>query len=103
VNFSRLSFYHIQRASAHYGLSGLVGCQRGPQAGLQIDAGRDRGDLGVAGRGAAGVRALVERVAQRFQGSVHPRSIERTLARRPQKGGTTQVDQVDQRSAIHLP
>jgi hypothetical protein len=34
-------------------------------------------------------QTLAARVAQRFQVSVHPRSIERALARRSQKGGLT--------------
>jgi len=34
-------------------------------------------------------QTLAERLAQQLQVSVHPRSIERTLARRPQKGGPT--------------
>jgi transposase len=88
--FSRLSFYHIQRAFAHHGLSGLVGRQRGPKRGYKLTpAVIEAIQAWRAEEPPVSTQTLVERVAQRFQVSVHPRSIERTLARRPQKGGTT--------------
>lgn len=88
--FSRLSFYHLQRAFARHGLSGLMARPRGPQRGHKLTpavlaALQDWRTAEPEGSS----QTLAARVAQRFQVSVHPRSIERALARRSQKGGLT--------------
>ncbi|MCK7529046.1 MAG: hypothetical protein MZV64_71570 [Ignavibacteriales bacterium] len=87
--FSRLSVYHAQRAFEQHGLSGLVARKRRSQEGPQIDTGRDGGNPGGGWPRSRSCprETLAERLAQRLRVSLHPRSIERTLARRPQKGG----------------
>ena len=88
--FSRLSFYHLQRAFERHGPSGLVARPRGPQQGHKLTP----AVLAAlqdwrAAEPAVSSQTLAARVAQRFQVSVHPRSIERALAGRSQKGGAT--------------
>ena len=84
--FSRVSFYQAQAAFATGGLPGLVPRRRGPRGAHKlteevmafVDQVRtETPDLSS--------RALVERVQERFSLSVHPRSIERALARRLKK------------------
>ena len=88
--FSRLSFYHAQRAFEQHGLSGLVARKRGPKRGHKLTPTVMATIQGwLAEEPQLSSQTLAERLAQRLQVSVHPRSIERTLARRPQKGGPT--------------
>lgn len=84
--FSRPTFYEAQRALEEKGLPGLLPKRPGPKAAHKLtdevmafvdelkeeDAGMD-------------VRELSRRLAERFGLSVHPRSIERALARREKK------------------
>ena len=81
--YSRPSYYEAAAALAAAGLDGLVGGKPGPRGGhklteqvlawvedqLAADPGRRPGDL-------------VDPIEQRFGVHVHPRSIERALARR---------------------
>lgn len=83
--FSRPSFYHAQAGLARDGLSGLVPKKRGPHGGHKITADvvtflRERRADDASLRAARLVRLVRERFALR----VHPRSIERALAR-PEK------------------
>jgi transposase len=83
--FSRPSFYEAAAALDHDGLPGLVPAKPGPRRGHKLS------DEVIAHARAllaadAGLRAadLVEALAAAFGVRVHPRSIERALARRPE-------------------
>ena len=85
--FSRVAFYEIQRAWQREGMSGLLPRPRGPRHAHKLTAGVM--DLVCAAQSEdATLRApaLVELVRDRFGLEVHPRSIERALARRSKKG-----------------
>lgn len=84
--FSRVSFYQAQAAFTEAGLPGLVPRRRGPRGAHKlteevmafVDQVRaESPDLPA--------RTLGERVLAQFGLSVHPRSIERALARRLKK------------------
>lgn len=88
--FSRPSFYQAQEALDRGGLPELVPKRRGPRGGhkmtdevlafvLETQAQESSIDLGT----------LAHRVEQRFGVSVHPRTIERALARTQKKLGRT--------------
>jgi transposase len=83
--FSRPSFYQAQASLARDGLPGLVPKKRGPHGGHKVTADvvaflRERRADDASVRSAGLVRLVRERFALR----VHPRSIERALAR-PEK------------------
>jgi transposase len=87
--FSRPSYYEAASALAREGLPGLVPAKPGPRRGHKLT------DEILAHAEAlltadAGLRAadLVEALHERFGVRVHPRSIERGLARRRTGGGT---------------
>ena len=80
---SRPTYYEAQRVFEREGLSGLLPRRRGPRSGHKLTdevvrflaeqrAGEDR----------PGARELARRVQERFGVRVHPRSVERALARR---------------------
>ena len=84
--FSRPSFYKAQRDFAREGLSGLLPRKRGPHGGHKltetvlgfVDDERDAdATLSMA--------VLVDRIEAHFGIRVHPRSLERALARRAKK------------------
>jgi transposase len=84
--FSRVSFYQAQAAFAATGLPGLVPRRRGPRGAHKLteevmafldQARAETPDLTS--------RELALRLQERFGLSVHPRSIERALARRLKK------------------
>ncbi len=84
--FSRPTYYQAREAFAQEGLPGLVPRKRGPRGGHKLTGEvvaflleqiRREGDL------PSGV--LSERVQERFDVSVHPRSIERALERHKKK------------------
>ena len=85
-HFSRPSFYQAQRAFQQHGLAGLLPQKRGPRGGHKLTAEivaflqelRDTEPALPAPK-------LARRVAQRFATTVHPRSIERALARKEKK------------------
>ena len=83
--FSRPSFYQAQASLARDGLPGLVPKKRGPHGGHKVTA-----DVVAflrarrAGDAALRTGELVRLVRERFVLRVHPRSIERALAR-PEK------------------
>jgi transposase len=84
--FSRPTFYQAQRALEEEGLPGLLPKRPGPKGAHKLTAEvmsfveelRD-------GNTEVDSRELSRRIAERFGLSVHPRSIERALARREKK------------------
>jgi len=84
--FSRPSFYQAQASLARDGLSGLVPRKRGPHGGHKVTTDvvaflRER----IAGEESLRTSGLVRLVRERFALRVHPRSIERALAREEKK------------------
>lgn len=80
---SRPTFYQAETAFSRDGLPGLLPKQRGPKGAHKLDAymmefieGRVRPD------GTIQARALAEQIATEMGVSVHPRSIERAIARK---------------------
>ena len=88
--FSRPSFYQAAAALDAHGLAGLVPARPGPRRAHKLT-----GEVVEFARAAReddpGLRSadLVELIADRFGISVHPRSVERALARvrEPKSGG----------------
>jgi transposase len=88
--FSRPTFYQAQRALDEEGLPGLVPKRPGPKRAHKltdevmafVDELRERGS-------GMNAQTLSQRLAERFGLSVHPRSIERALARREKKRQTS--------------
>lgn len=85
-HFSRPSFYQAQRAFQQRGLTGLLPRKRGPRGGHKLTA-EIVAFLQDAREHDPSVRPpeLARRVADRFATTVHPRSIERALARQEKK------------------
>jgi transposase len=81
--YSRPSYYQAAAAVAAAGLDGLVGGKPGPRGGHKLTdevlAWAEEQLAAEAGRRPA---SLVEAIEERFGVHVHPRSIERALARR---------------------
>ena len=83
--FSRPAFYEAQAALDAGGLGGLVPARPGPRrahklTGEVVAFARER----LAGDASLRPADLVEAIAERFGVTVHPRSIERALARERQ-------------------
>jgi len=76
--FSRPTFYHAQEALTEEGLAGLVPRRPGPRGGHKLT--EEVLDFVVPS-----AEELAERIEERFGLAVHPRSIERALARREKK------------------
>ena len=88
--FSRPSFYEAQRGFEREGLAGLVTKKRGPRGAHKLT--EEVADfLEQAASGDPSLRSLelARRVKVRFGITVHPRSIERALARREKKRPST--------------
>lgn len=85
-HFSRPSFYQAQRAFQQRGLAGLLPKKRGPRGGHKLTA-EIVAFLKAVQEREPSVRPtdLARRVADRFATTVHPRSIERALARQEKK------------------
>ena len=85
--FSRVAFYQARKRFEESGVAGLLPKPRGPKRAHKL-----RGDvvafLEDALREDPSLRApaLAEGVGERFGMTVHPRSIERALARRRKRG-----------------
>jgi len=84
--FSRPSFYQAQSALAQRGLAGLIPLKRGPKqarklsvAVLEFVQKERRDDPSLS------ARDLVRRIQERYAVTVHPRTIERGLARDQKK------------------
>ncbi len=81
--FSRPTYYQAERAFQSEGLPGLVPKKRGPKAAHKLtDEVLDYVEKIVGRDPSLKAPALSKRIAKRFGLTVHPRSIERALARR---------------------
>lgn len=81
--FSRQSVYTARAALAEQGLAGLVPGKPGPKQGHKLtEAVVDHLEELLAADPTVGVGDLVAAVAEQFGVSVHPRSVQRALARR---------------------
>jgi len=83
---SRATYYQVQAAFDREGVVGLVPHKRGPRSAHKLTAAvldfvstQLRDDPGLSST------ALAELVSERFNLSVHPRSVERALERRKKK------------------
>ena len=84
--FSRPSFYQAQAAFQQNGLSGLIPQKRGPRQAHKLTTPiMEFIQQTRLAEPALGWRELAERVRARFAVSVHPRSIERGVARGQKK------------------
>ena len=85
--FSRVAFYEIQRAWMREGVGGLLPRPRGPKHAHKLTE-QVMDFVRAAQAEDATLRApgLAEQVRERFGVEVHPRSIERALARQAKKG-----------------
>ncbi len=85
--FSRPSFYEAQAAFVADGLPGLLPKKRGPRGAhkLGADVMQFIGDVRAKATPPPSASALVPLVKERFGIDVHPRSVERALARREKK------------------
>lgn len=83
---SRPTYYQAQRALAQEGLPGLLPKRPGPKGAHKVtDAVMVFVDRVRREAPGVGAQALSQRVEERFGLAVHPRSIERALARREKK------------------
>jgi transposase len=83
--FSRPSYYEAAAALARDGLPGLVPDKPGPRQGHKLtDEVLDHAEALLAADSALRPADLVEALRERFGVQVHPRSVERALARRRQ-------------------
>ena len=81
--FSRPSFYQAQRQFDQDGLVGLMPKKRGPRAGHKLTPEIiDALEQARIEDPSLGTEELVQLVQSRFEKKVHPRTIERALARR---------------------
>jgi transposase len=80
--FSRPSFYQAQSAFQDSGLAGLLPRKRGPRAGHKLtpELMQFVSELRFSEPGLSSPQ-LAERVRERFDVSIHPRSIDRQLRR----------------------
>lgn len=80
---SRPTFYQAETAFAARGLAGLLPQQRGPRSPHKLTAEvMAFVEARLSGAEQPGTRALCEAIREEFGLSVHPRSIERALARK---------------------
>ena len=88
--FSRPSYYEAAAALARDGLPGLVPAKPGPRRGHKLtDEVLDHAEALLAADSSLRPAGLVEALHARFGVRVHPRSVERALARRRRAGGST--------------
>jgi transposase len=84
--FSRPVFYRTRAAFEQEGLVGLVPRKRGPRSGHKLTPEVMEGvEEALAEDRSLGAEALVELVEEQYGVRVHPRSIQRALARRKKK------------------
>ena len=85
--FSRVAYYEIQGAWQCQGMGGLLPRPRGPKHAHKLtDEVMDFVHAAQAKDAALRASGLAEQVRERFGIEVHPRSIERALARQSKKG-----------------
>jgi transposase len=88
--FSRPTFYEAQAAFERAGLHGLVPAKPGPRRAHKLsDEIVDFLEKRLADDGELGAADLADLVEKRFGRNVHPRSVERALARREKKRRST--------------
>lgn len=81
--FSRPSYYQARESFEREGLSGLVPKKRGPKAAHKLtEEVVDVLEELLSEEPSLQATALTERIAERFDLHVHPRSVERALERR---------------------
>jgi len=84
--FSRPVFYKTRDAFEREGLPGLVPKKRGPRSGHKLTPEVMKGiEEALAEDRSLGTEALVDLVEEQYGVRVHPRSIQRALARRKKK------------------
>jgi transposase len=84
--FSRPSFYQAQTALAQRGLAGLIPLKRGPKQARKLSVAiLEFIQQARQGGPSLSARDLATRIQERFQVTVHPRTIERGLARDQKK------------------
>ncbi len=85
--FSRVAFYQARAAFQQEGLPGLLPRRRGPKQASKLTAAvLEFIDRRRAADGRLRAPALARLIRQHLRLTVHPRSIERALARRTKKG-----------------
>ncbi|MBC8204564.1 MAG: helix-turn-helix domain containing protein [FCB group bacterium] len=84
--FSRVAFYQIRKRFEEWGMAGLLPQARGPRRPHKLtDEVLDYVEQALAQDHSMRAAALVDRVKDRFGISLHPRSLERAMARREKK------------------
>jgi transposase len=83
--FSRPSFYEAQKAFEASGLAGLVPKKRGPHGPHKLTEEVMQFVDEILLEEKATPAELVERISERFEIDVHPRTLERALERRKKK------------------
>ncbi|MFH0794257.1 MAG: helix-turn-helix domain-containing protein [bacterium] len=84
--FSRVAFYQIRKRFSESGFAGLLPQPRGPQRSHKLtDKIMDYVEEILGQDTSVRASTLTERIDARFGISIHPRSIERALARRQKK------------------
>lgn len=83
---SRPTYYQAEAAYAQEGLAGLLPRQRGPRGAHKLDARiMTFVENYLTEHGAVGARQLAQVIQTEFGLNVHPRSIERALARKKKR------------------
>jgi transposase len=91
--FSRPAFYEAHRRFESQGLPGLLAKRPGPKAAHKLsEEVVDFVDAILEREPQTSTGELVQRIAERFGLHVHPRSVERALARRRKKNGARAED-----------
>ncbi len=83
---SRPTFYQTQRAFDQEGFAGLIPKKRGPRQAHKLNPEvMQFVQTALSEEAAAPIQELVQKVEERFSISVHPRSMERAIARMKKK------------------
>ncbi len=83
---SRPTYYQAEAAYAREGLAGLLPRKRGPKGAHKLSAPlMDFIEAHLAEHGPVGARRLAQMIQTQFGLSIHPRSIERALARKKKR------------------
>jgi transposase len=82
---SRPTFYQAEAAFAQEGLSGLLPKQRGPKSAHKLTPQVMAFIEALADQTPSGARAIAREIRARLGLTVHPRSIERALARKKKR------------------
>ena len=84
--FSRVAFYQIRKRFEEWGMAGLLPQARGPRRPHKLtDEVLDYVEGALAQDHSLRMPTLAEKVKDRFGISLHPRSLERAMARRQKK------------------